>query len=168
MNARGNWCTLYPGNVFGTGPNGHGNEARGYRISGVFARGAWAARFRDITDGTSSTIAMGEILPHKSDHQRNGWMHFNSLWTGTAAPINYPILGIGDPGFAGPTTDGAGCSNHWQNWQTSQGFKSEHPGGAQFVFADGSTHFLEESMDYMTYQRLGCRRDGQPTGYEAK
>ena len=159
MNSRGGWCNDYPGNVFGTGPPGHGNDARAYRISGVFARGHWAAKIRDITDGTSSTIAMGEILPHCGDHQRNGWLHFNSLWTATAGPINYPIFGIGMIGHAGPKS----CT-HYANYQTSQGFRSNHKGGAQFVFADGSVHLLQETIDYMTYQRLGDRRDGQPLG----
>jgi len=159
MGSRGGWCNDYPGNVFGTGPPGHGNEARGYRISGVFARGHWAAKFRDITDGTAQVIVMGEILPNKGDHHRNGWLHFNSLWTATTGPINYPIRGIGDMGHAGP-----GNCGHWQNWQTSQAFKSKHKGGAQFVFADGSVHLIGETIDYMTYQRLGDRRDGQPIG----
>jgi prepilin-type N-terminal cleavage/methylation domain-containing protein len=159
MNARNNWCTDYIGNVFGTGPPSHGNDARAYRISGVFARGHWASKFRDIVDGQSQVIVMGEILPNKGDHHRNGWMHFNSLWTATTGPINYPIRGIGDIGFAGP-----GNCGHYQNWQTSQGFKSQHKGGAQMVFGDGATHFLHENIDYLTYQRLGDRRDGQPLG----
>ena len=159
MNSRGNWCTDYPGNVFRTGPPCHGNDARGYRISGVFARGHWASKFRDIVDGQSQVIMMGEILPHKGDHHRNGWFHFNSLWTATTGPINYPVRGVGDIGFTGPQDCG-----HWQNWQTSQGYKSAHKGGAQFVLADGSTQFITEIVDYMTYQRLGDRRDGQPLG----
>ena len=159
MNSRGGWCNDYPGNVFGTGPAGHGNEGRGYRISGVFARGHWAAKIKDISDGTSQVIAMGEILPNCGDHHRNGWLHFNSLWTATTGPINYPILGIGQPGHQGPKS----CT-HYANWQTSQAFKSNHKGGAQFVFADGSVHLLQETIDYMTYQRLGDRRDGQPLG----
>ena len=43
-------------------------------------------------------------------------------------------------------------------------FSSDHPSGAQFVFCDGSVHFLSENIDYVTYQRLGDRRDGQPVG----
>jgi prepilin-type processing-associated H-X9-DG protein len=42
------------------------------------------------------------------------------------------------------------------------GFKSKHPGGAQFVLCDGSVQFLTESIAYDTYQRLGDRRDGNP------
>jgi len=159
MNTRSGWCNDYPGNVFGTGPAGHGNDGRGYRVSGVFARGHWAAKIRDIADGTAQVIAMGEILPNCGDHQRNGWMHFNSLWTATTGPVNYPIFGIGDAGHAGPRS----CT-HYGNYTTSQGFRSKHKGGAQFVFADGSVHLLPETIDYMTYQRLGDRRDGQPIG----
>ena len=36
--------------------------------------------------------------------------------------------------------------------------------GAQFVFADGSVHFLSASIEWITYQNLGDRKDGQPLG----
>jgi len=44
----------------------------------------------------------------------------------------------------------------------SFGFKSRHSGGCNFCFADGSVHFLSQSIDHRTYQLLGCRNDGQP------
>jgi prepilin-type N-terminal cleavage/methylation domain-containing protein len=157
-----NACNIYPGNNFGTGPAGHGNSANQGDISGVFARLLWAANLRDVGDGTSNVIAMGEILPHKSDHHWNGWMHFNALWTATTAPINYPILGIGDSAAAFPNPLPPCNANN--NWQTSQGFKSDHPGGAQFVLCDGAVRFLPQNIDYLTYQRLGDRRDGQAVG----
>lgn len=148
--------TVLGGNMFGTGGAGHGNSANPADISGVFSRGPWAAGLQQITDGTSNVIAMGEILPHKGDHTWSGWMHFNALWVATTAPINYPVTGIGEPGW---NTIPYSC-NHWQNWQTSQGFKSRHPGGAQFVLCDGSVQFLSQTIDYTTYARLGDRRDG--------
>ena len=159
LTSRGGWCNDYPGNIFGTGHGNHGNDSRSSRISGCFSRGHWAARFRDITDGTAQVIAMGEILPSKTPRYRWGWMHFNGLWTATTAPINYPVIGLWERGYPGPQ----GCQ-HWQNRQTAVGFKSMHKGGAQFVFADGSVHFLAETIDYLTYNRLGCRRDGEPVG----
>jgi len=165
MGSRGNWCVDYPGNTFDTGHQPFGNDARGYRISGVFARGHWAAKFRDIIDGESQVIAFGEQLPHKGDHSRNGWLSFNSNWTATTSPVNYPIVGIGDSGFAwygqNAPLNPFSCT-HFANWMTSEGFKSQHKGGAQFVLCDGSVQFLSENIDYITYQRLGCRRDGQP------
>jgi prepilin-type processing-associated H-X9-DG protein len=162
-------CTLYPGNNFGTGGSGHGNEEGPSGISGIVSRLNWAARIAHITDGTSNVIAAGEIRPQCGDHSRNGWMHFNSMWIATTAPINYPVACVRDGNivvngstFAWDNVP-AGC-NHWQNWQTSQGFKSRHVGGAQFLMCDGSVHFLSENIDYMTYQRLGDRRDGQVVG----
>lgn len=163
------WCQQFTGNVFGTGPAPHGNDARGYRASGIMLRGCWAARLQDITDGESQVIYAGEVLTHKGDILTLGWFTFNGLWVATTGPINYPINGIGEKHFNQLTINGVytPCS-HWGNWNTSQGFKSQHKGGAQFVFTDGSVQFLSDSIDYMTYQRLGDRRDGKPLGEEWK
>ncbi len=177
------------GNWFGTGPEGHGNWSWGEpnrAISGILSRGGWrfnpgwagspvpvnhapwAARFRDISDGTANVIAMGEYRPKCGDHTwANGWFHANSIWMATTAPINFPTCPgeFGNPvdpwqGWANPLP-GREC-NHFRVWTTSQGFRSRHPGGAQFVFCDGSVHFLSETMNYDMYQRLGDRRDGRP------
>jgi prepilin-type N-terminal cleavage/methylation domain-containing protein len=168
MPSQGGSCNQYPGNLFGDGAAGHGNSVSGVNVSGFFGRGEWFPKMSDQTDGLSNTIAIGEILPHKGDHHWNGWMHFNSLWTATTAPINFPIVGIGEPGWDSSVNprgldnnNGLGC-NGWRNWQTSQGFKSEHPAGAQFVFGDGSVRMLPQSIDYRTYNALGSRKDGLP------
>jgi prepilin-type N-terminal cleavage/methylation domain-containing protein/prepilin-type processing-associated H-X9-DG protein len=164
-------CPDYPGNLFNTGPANHGNTAEGDKSSGVFSRCLFAARFRDVVDGESQVIMVGEILPHKSDHFHNGWLHYNSSWAMTVGPINYPIVGIGDPGYAGggenPPLNPFGCS-HFKSWSTANDFKSQHKGGAQFVFVDGSVQFLSENIEYVTYNRLGDRRDGVPLGEEWK
>ncbi|MEN1678122.1 MAG: DUF1559 domain-containing protein [Planctomycetota bacterium] len=44
------------------------------------------------------------------------------------------------------------------------GFGSHHPGGAQFVRADGSAEFLSEYMNAKTYAQLANRRDGAIIG----
>ena len=164
-------CTnyMFPGGYFGTGGAGHGNTDSPALTSGVLSRQGWAAGFRDMTDGTSNTIAMGEILPQCGDHSRNGWFHFNSMWIATTAPVNFPIACVRDNKVNGvkwddPASAGVTACNHWQNWQTSQGFKSKHTGGAQFVLCDGSARFISENIDYATYQRLGDRRDGEVVG----
>jgi prepilin-type N-terminal cleavage/methylation domain-containing protein/prepilin-type processing-associated H-X9-DG protein len=148
--------TCFPGNTFGTGSSVHGHNEDGSTISGVFSHVAWGARIRDIKDGTSKTISLGEIIPKCSWHARDGWMHFNSLWFSTACTINYPTCS-GEPGYD------AGCSpgnGNWE-WACDMGFKSRHPGGANFALCDGSVHFISENIDYRNYQRYGDRRDGE-------
>ena len=146
----------FGGNQFGNGPSFHGHDLTGAQISGVFSHIAWGAAIEDIRDGTSNTIAIGEIRPKCSWHARDGWMHINSLWFATTCPINYKNC-ENEPGY------NASCSAS-NAWSCDMGFKSQHTGGAQFVFGDGSVHFLSETIDYVTYQKLGDRRDGQTIG----
>jgi prepilin-type processing-associated H-X9-DG protein len=151
-------CTTYPGNIFGTGPSADANSLNGNDISGLFSRSGWAARIEEIRDGTSNTIAMGEVRPGCSQSLwAFGWFNSQGWYVGTAPPINFPTC----PGeLPGHNTGPMDC-HHWNNWNTPEGFKSTHTGGAQFVFADGSVHFISENVDYRNYQRLGCRRDGE-------
>lgn len=126
-------------------------------ISGVFARSSWAARLVDIEDGTSKTIAMGEIRPYCSVFQWiHGWTLSEGLWFATTPPINFPTC----------LADGKGCNDRESSFNTAMGFKSQHPGGANFALADGSGRFLPEGIDYTVYQRLGDRRDGEAISYE--
>jgi prepilin-type N-terminal cleavage/methylation domain-containing protein/prepilin-type processing-associated H-X9-DG protein len=124
-------------------------------LSGVFARGTWAATIKEITDGTSHTIAMGEIRPRCSAFQWiYGWSLAEGVWFATTAPINYPT----DPDLYGAPPAG---SDWERDFNTAMGFKSRHPGGVNFLFADGSTTFLRDDIDYTTYQMLGARSDGE-------
>lgn len=168
MPSRGSSCTIYNnacnqgtdgGNMFCNGPSGHGNNNhRSTQISGIFGRINYSAGFGAVTDGLSNTIMMGETRPSCADHHWQGWWHGNSLWTATTGPINFRIRCVGEAAFN--TQD---C--HWfRNWQTSQGFKSQHEGGAFFCLGDGSVRFISENIDYRNYQRLGSRNDGEPVG----
>ena len=38
---------------------------------------------------------------------------------------------------------------------------SNHPGGCNFAFADGSVHFLKSSISMKTYWSLGTKSDGE-------
>jgi len=156
--SNGNSCTSYMGNLFGTGPSADANSTNPNEISGLFSRHSWAARFEEIRDGLSNTVAMGEVLPGCSlSLWYLGWFSSQEWYVGMAPPINFPTCPYSPPG----TATGPLSCYHWNNWNTAEGFKSEHPGGCQFVFADGSVHFISENIDYRNYQRLGCRRDGE-------
>jgi prepilin-type processing-associated H-X9-DG protein len=47
------------------------------------------------------------------------------------------------------------------NWHVTWGFKSNHPGGTNFAYVDGSTRYISQNISHRTYQYLGCRHDGQ-------
>jgi len=147
----------FGGNMFGNGPVFHGHDNTGGQISGVFSHCAWAASIEEITDGTSNTIALGEMRPKCSWHAMDGWMHINSLWFATTCPINFPNC-PGETGFVD------GNCNAPHAWSCDMGFKSKHPGGCHVSLCDGSVRFLTENVDYALYQRLGDRRDGEPLG----
>lgn len=142
-------------------------------FNGVFETGSTSARIADITDGTSLTIAMMECKRNCSGIQiAYGW---EGIWTGklsTKAPINLPTC-LNEKGYNGVmvtwTNISAGLVGPFHPWGDQAayaGAKSNHPGGAQFTFADGSVHFLNENINYEIYQRLGSRRDGKAVGKE--
>jgi len=43
------------------------------------------------------------------------------------------------------------------------GARSNHPGGVGAVMADGSTRFMDDSVDWRLWQRFGSRNDAEPT-----
>jgi prepilin-type processing-associated H-X9-DG protein len=40
-----------------------------------------------------------------------------------------------------------------------------HAGGAQFLFADGSVHFVSENISTVIYAALAGRNDQQPVSF---
>jgi prepilin-type N-terminal cleavage/methylation domain-containing protein/prepilin-type processing-associated H-X9-DG protein len=140
-------------------------------------------RLADVTDGTSNTILIGEYEP-KYDERFPGTSTTSTTsvygggfgsWTGahlgvsTIIPINWPIddtvsCGYNNWGGSQPLATGAQQNNAHDNFSVSNGFRSKHPGGANFAFVDGSVHFLTQNIDHKTYQHLGCRNDNQPLG----
>lgn len=151
-------CATYPGNQFGNGPNEPFTN-NPMQVSGLFAMEAWGARFSQVTDGLSNTIMVGEVVPMCSDHTDRGWWSTAALWASTTGPINYAINVAGCPG--NPST--TGCNDRTSR-ATAIAFKSHHVGGAHFVLGDGSVRFISQNIDYVNFQRLGDRMDGQPLG----
>jgi prepilin-type processing-associated H-X9-DG protein len=153
-----NWCTDPEGDWFH--PNGDDDAKCAHtsqKTSGLFARLNWAASIPEITDGTSKTIALGELLPDCNyEFIRFGWWDSQAFYVGTSPAINYDSCRQTDPPY--PAKQDCGT---FFNWNTSAGFKSKHPGGANLAMADGSVHFINENIDYANYQRLGDRRDGE-------
>ncbi|MBX3444582.1 MAG: DUF1559 domain-containing protein [Planctomyces sp.] len=100
-------------------------------------------RLRDIRDGSSNTIAVGESV---ADWCPYSWWFWHNWPNGTTAiPLNYCAK---DPTCAG-------------DWTMNLGFHSRHAGGGHFLFADGSVSFLNESVDRGVYHALATIDGGE-------
>jgi prepilin-type N-terminal cleavage/methylation domain-containing protein/prepilin-type processing-associated H-X9-DG protein len=109
------------------------------------------ATVQSVTDGMSNTIIVGEVLP---DQDNNNEMYGNTgVASGTTIPINF-YTGAPFAGF-GSTTWNTRAS------YAARGFKSRHPGGANFLFADGHVQFLKASINPQAYNSLGSRMGGE-------
>jgi len=113
----------------------------------------------NVTDGTSNTIVTGEVLP--SDRAEINFYHGNGATAGLTVPINFPSNTF-------PALDPA-CNGQYDNavplgcrfGSAGKGFKSRHPGGANFGMADGSVRFLRQSMSLVVQCALGSRNGGE-------
>ncbi len=106
-----------------------------------------------VTDGTSNTLFVGESLP--AQRADNNFWQYNAATDGTTVPINYPCTLT--------TPVGAFGTSIWNSRfsYANTGFKSKHPGGANFTFVDGSVHFIKATINMNTYCALGSRAGGE-------
>jgi prepilin-type processing-associated H-X9-DG protein len=101
---------------------------------------------KNVTDGTSKTFSIGEIVAGHTRDSSNLWTYvlsYADCFRVTEAALNTP------PGFEAKVVHtGSNPGNH------NGAFASNHPSGAQFLFADGHVEFISEGIDLDTYQNL--------------
>ncbi len=122
-----------------------------------------AIAYEDITDGTSQTLFIGEKL---NDGLGLGWA------SGTRASLRNTGTPLNPRRGSGPVvvwTDSGPEQRKDEDVETNDprhvgGFGSRHPGGANFVFGDGSVKFVKDSIDMTVYRLLGNRADGENIG----
>jgi prepilin-type processing-associated H-X9-DG protein len=140
--------------------------------NGVLFPNGWS-RMRDVTDGTSNTLIVGEQggavgTKDVRASYHGAWAGFNTntrpanQTAGThyygcaTTTVRYPI-----------NSDGTVCvslSGCEQAWGSNTVLNSKHPGGAQTLFVDGSVHFLSQTILMDTYRRLAAKDDGLVVG----
>lgn len=115
----------------------------------------------DIRDGTSNTFAMGEIK-----HNARTWMRGQTQYSANTKICSVQAKNIRFPMNSNPKVlyyAGAGLSTMLFN---DFYFGSEHPGGANFVYADCSVHFINEAISFPIYEDLGSIAGGEPNRLE--
>lgn len=139
-------------------PNPHNGMFSGYDglITAPVCR-----KMRDVTDGTSNTILVGEFNWQLNDYLWSAWSCAgNPALQGTPRygahrwAVGYPATSPGD-------TSGDYNTNTFANRTT---WRSDHPGGAHFLLVDGSVHFVGESIDAALLDNLANRSDGEALG----
>lgn len=121
---------------------------------------------RNVTDGTSQTIGVGEKYIPTEDEVMEAYpnmdpamMHYRQGDTAYfAGDHRFSILADTKCGMAhGEVPAGATCgaANLWEQ------FGSEHPGLSNFVFLDGHVQLIQQSVDPIVLQRVSTISDDQ-------
>jgi prepilin-type N-terminal cleavage/methylation domain-containing protein/prepilin-type processing-associated H-X9-DG protein len=157
--------------------NGNPSPLKGVQVGVVFGAN-FGSRFLDITDGTSNTCMFNEIRAGISALDPRGtWaigMPGCSITNAGRQAYNpTPNNLLGDSGSDGdelqtcykywnPTigsVQGMGCIKDG-NLSTSAMARSLHTGGVNTCFADGSVHFVQNSITEYLWGIMQSRNDG--------
>jgi prepilin-type N-terminal cleavage/methylation domain-containing protein/prepilin-type processing-associated H-X9-DG protein len=165
----------------GVPANGFFRPEGGRTSGGTMQEGFGVLRIRDATDGLSKTIAFGETS--RFIGQRNtfihtwaqtAWFGISDVWGSQMCGMAYSIPEINaapSPSFdlppcASGSTYPTPCGGWLEAYERGQssngtntklgeyGFRSLHPGGANFVMGDGSVQWLSASGDLRTRAAL--------------
>jgi prepilin-type N-terminal cleavage/methylation domain-containing protein/prepilin-type processing-associated H-X9-DG protein len=127
----------------------------GGKLRGIFDyRTAQFTKISDVTDGTSGTVLVGEMLPQQAAD--NNFYMFNGGTAGTTIPLNWDTSGTPQ------TMTGCTASFGTTVWKcrfsyANKGFKSKHPGGANLLFCDGSVRYIKSSINRQIYAAIGSK-----------
>ncbi|WP_417851409.1 DUF1559 domain-containing protein [Thalassoglobus sp.] len=122
-----------------------------------------SARMADFTDGTSNSIAMGEVILDKSSTS------YLPLW-GQGRHVGTYGRVIPDPTPGHVNNCRYRINAHFDCDAANVGkpyawtYSSSHVGGGQFLLADGSIRFLSENIDWPTFVYLNFIKDGEVIG----
>jgi prepilin-type N-terminal cleavage/methylation domain-containing protein/prepilin-type processing-associated H-X9-DG protein len=131
----------------GSLPDCHNNVSG---CNGLFWRTAYFSpiELKDVTDGLSNTFMVGESVVSQDFHAAA--LFADGDWASCNAPLNFFVVG---------RTEAELQSDYWYD---TRGFRSVHPGGAQFAMGDGSVQLIQEGVEHKIYRALSTR-NGEET-----
>ena len=144
--------------------------------NGIFGKN-YTYKIADIRDGTSNTLMVGEagrFLTEPVDafnFWNRGGYAFGDPQGGvriqviayTVPKINAQATGV-TPGYLGDPFNWWNLTQYPQSANEGQfGFRSYHPGGANFLVGDGTVKFVKQTINPTVYQALGTRSNGELT-----
>ena len=110
---------------------------------------------RDVLDGTSNTILLGE------SSSSQGWSSSNKAGFGGIQPWTWGWWVNSRPLLIDTKTIRFPINYRGTFGYNTTPYTSYHPGGAQFLFVDGSVTFLSETMDLAVLKAYGTRQGGE-------
>jgi prepilin-type N-terminal cleavage/methylation domain-containing protein/prepilin-type processing-associated H-X9-DG protein len=115
-----------------------------------------------ITDGTSNTLLMGEQTLELFNGTTSSWAYAGWVSVGIDPVggwnVTYPAQGLNIWNYNNSTSALNKVPGRRASWYNAA---SLHTGGVNFVFADGSVHFISESIDIPNLTRLCRMADGE-------
>ena len=130
------------------GPDGEGVLFRNSRVA-----------YRDITDGLSQTLVVGERSHFLGPATWAGSVTGALLYDADGDRVGTPTIETGPGMVLGHSGEGAGPG---ANRSEPNQFYSLHAGrGVNFLFADGHVAFLKSTMNYAAYKALSTRGGGE-------
>jgi len=146
-------CQVAPANYVGV----YGTSDPGVDGDGIFFRDGNVG-IRDITDGTSQTIAVGERSHRLGEATWTGSITNAVLFPVDSDGVGYPRAESGPGMVLGHAGGRFGPGD--PNGEVNQ-FYSRHSGGVNFLFADGHVGFLKTTMASTTFRALATRAGGE-------
>lgn len=119
------------------------NNAKSKTNNGIFYYVKKNA-IREITDGMSHTMFVGEVVsPHIPSS--------SNVWSKSVRDLD------SHRNTANPLNTWPGEGETVSNFDENGAFASRHPGGCNFVFGDGGARFLNENISDYVYQALSTK-----------
>jgi prepilin-type N-terminal cleavage/methylation domain-containing protein/prepilin-type processing-associated H-X9-DG protein len=158
--SRGNYVVNW-GNTTDPGPSGQTICAPFSYIDGSST--PRAVRLTDISDGTSNTLMMSEVLmaPTDGSGDTRGDVINNDRGCFAFMTINPPNSRNPDTIFAYGTINTTDpLMPYTLGGNTNHAARSRHTGGVNAVLCDGSVQFLSNSISPTNYSAMGTMNDG--------